>query len=377
MQRVPVNELRPGMLSARNIYNAEGNLLLAADRILTASQIRRLISQQAGSVYIHNELLGEVEIPEMIREETRIKSIRTVQRAFCQYKPDSVDQAADLENVVSAILDEVIGNHGVMLHLTDIRLYDDYTFGHSVNVCALSLMLGSALGFSEPKLRDLGMGALLHDIGKIVIPQEILNKPGKLTNPEMKVMQGHPERGFDILRRQKALSLVASHVALAHHEKMDGSGYPRGLPGDQIPDYSRVVAIADIYDAITSDRPYREAMLPHEAYDILMSLSANHLDPVILAEFFQRISIYPIGSVVELASGEYALVTAVYSGVPWRPVVKIFTDSSGILIEKPWELDLTKNLTAVLKRVLHFKECALKFGQFFLHGQRKAAQGGS
>ena len=361
MQRVPISELRPGMLAAKNIYNAEGSLLLAAEQRLTSSQIFRLENQKVGSVYIHNDLLGNIEVPEVLREETRITCIGEVQKTFSRCKAGEDNEIIGLQRVVETVLDEVMANRNVMVQLTDIRLYDDYTFAHSVNVCVLSMMLGAALGYPVTKMQELGMGALLHDIGKTLVSPALLNKPGKLEPEEMKTVQTHTLLGFEILRQRKSLPTTVAHVALAHHEKLDGSGYPLNLKGEQIPEYSRIVAIADIYDAITSDRPYREAFLPHEAYNIMMEMSGPQLDPIILASFFQLICIYPIGSVVELDTGEFAVVTGVYVGMPFRPRLKVFTNVSGEKITNPWDLDLTANLTLTVKRALRYREYTERF----------------
>lgn len=361
MQRVPINELQPGMIAAKNIYNAESNLLLAAGQRLTSSHIFRLESQKVGSVYIHNNLLGDTEIPEILQEEMRISSVGEVKKTFSRCKAGENNEISGLQQVVGTILDEVMTNRNVMIQLTDIRLYDDYTFAHSVNVCVLSMMLGAALGYSKPKLQEVGMGALLHDIGKTLLPPALLNKPGKLTAEEMQTIQTHAMAGFEILRRERSLPVTAAHVALAHHEKLDGSGYPQQLKDEQIPEYSRIVAIADIYDAITSDRPYRQAFLPHEAYNMMMEMSGLHLDPIMLASFFQLVCIYPVGSLVELDSGEFAVVTGVYVGMPFRPRLKVFTNACGEKISHPWELDLTEQMSVAVKRSLRYREFNERF----------------
>lgn len=361
MQRVPIKELRPGMLAAKNIYNAEKNLLLAAGQRLTSSHIFRLENQKIGSVYIQSNLLGDIEVPEILQEEMRISCIGEVKKTFSRCKAGEASEIDGLQQVVETILDEVITNRKVMIQLTDIRLYDDYTFAHSVNVCVLSMMLGTALGYPTPKIQEVGMGALLHDIGKTSLSPGLLNKPGKLTAEEMQIIQTHALLGFEILRQQRTLPITVAHVALAHHEKLDGSGYPLQLKDDQIPEYSRIVAIADIYDAITSDRPYRQAFLPQEAYNMMMEMSGSHLDPIMLASFFQLVCIYPVGSMVELDSGEFAVVTGVYVGMPFRPRVRVFTNECGEKISHPWELDLTEQMAVSIKRSLHYREFSERF----------------
>lgn len=358
MQKISIHNLQPNMVVARNIFSPDGVLLLSADTALTTVQIDRLRLFGLSSVYIKNpftdkELDSDIidTIPEVVREETRVQAVQIVHNSFQNLAANRELDAQHFKATTDFLIDEVLKNRGAMIHLTDIRARDGYTFGHSVNVCVLAALTGVQLGYNITKLRELALGALLHDTGKMLVPKEILVKPGPLTACERTVMEQHPDFGFDLLRKQGEIPLISAHIAFQHHEKFDGTGYGRGLSGADIHEYARIVAIADVYDAITSDRPYKEGMLPHEAYEIMMSLTGTHFDPYILRVFLNQIAVYPLDSIVRLNTGAIALVTKVVPGMQTRPTLKVLFDAAGTRLADGPEIDLTKHLTTFITKV--------------------------
>lgn len=358
MQKVAVSDLQPNMVVARNIFSSEGVLLLSTDTVLNTIQIDRLRQFGLPSIYIKNPFTDNITtndlidtIPEVVREETRVQAVQIVNAAFQNLAATRELDTQPFKAISDFILDDVIKSRGAMIHLTDIRARDGYTFGHSVNVCVLSTLTGVQLDYDRIKLKELALGALLHDTGKMLIPKEILVKPGPLTNAERTLMKRHSNLGFDILRKQSDIPLVSAHIAFQHHEKFDGTGYTRGLVGSAIHEYARIVAIADVYDALTSDRPYKEGSLPHEAYEIMMSLANTHFDPTILRTFLSQIAIYPVGSIVQLNTDDIAVVTRVIPGLQTRPTLKILLDAAGFRLADGPEIDLTKHLTTFITKV--------------------------
>ncbi len=358
MQKISAINLHPGMVLARNIFSTDGVLLLSADTVLNSAQIERLQQFNLTSVYVRNPFTDHINdsdiidtIPEVVREETRVQAVQVVHTAFQNLSANHELDTQPFKETADFLINEVIKNRGAMVHLTDIRALDGYTFGHSVNVCVLSTMTGVQMGYNIIQLKELALGALLHDTGKMLIPKEILVKPGPLTADERKVMEQHPDLGFDILRRQGEIPLVSAHVAFQHHEKFNGKGYTRSLGGTDIHEYARIVAIADVYDAITSDRPYKEGSLPHEAYEIMMSLANTHFDPNLLRTFLNQIAIYPLDSIVRLTTGEIAVVIKVLPGMQTRPTLKVIFDTSGCRLEDGPEIDLTKHLTTFIDKI--------------------------
>ena len=357
MQRILVSELKTGMVTARNIFSADGMMLLAADKEVTPSYIRRLCELGVYAIYVHNPFFEDVEIPVLLSEETRIASVQTVKRGFEVLRNKRGDfDFNDIQQTARRIVSEILRNRQAVIHLTDIRTYDDYTFAHSVDVCSLSLLVASQLGYSESRLHELAVGALLHDVGKLRVDQELLNKPTQLNEDEMSLMRGHSLFGFDILRSQKGkLSFPSMHIALQHHEKYDGTGYPRGLKQHEIHEFSRIVSVADVYDAVTSDRPYRKALLPHEAYELMLSSGQNHFDPQILPVFLARIAVYPIGTAVRLTTGDIGVVIFVAPDQQDRPTVRLVMDKHRRLYPGVTKLDMRNHLTVFVDQVVDGK----------------------
>ena len=352
MQRVSVSRAMPGMVIDSSVYSADGRLLLRSGLELTEPYIKRLQGMGVGSIYVKNPLFEDMDAPFMLGEETRVKAIKNVQESFEYFRTTQKIDMKQFQDLTKSILGEVM-EQNTIVHLTDIRTHDAYTFGHSVNVCVLSLLTGIGMGYDETKLRELALGALLHDIGKMLVPPEILNKPERYTREEMEIMKSHATLGFDILREYwNSISLMVAHIAFQHHEKFDGSGYPRGLKGDRIHEYARIVAIADVYDAMISERPYRQGMLPHEAFDQMMSASGTHFDPKILQVFFKNVAIYPLGSVIQLNTGKIGIVVKVYSELQTRPRVKIIADKDMNILKDKQEIDLSEHQSTFVQKVL-------------------------
>lgn len=357
MQRVLVSELKIGMITARNVFSAEGALLLTAGQEVTESYIRRLQDLAIYAIYVRNPYFSDVEIPTIISEKTRQSSIQTVKRGLDVLRAKRADLAvAEIQQSARWIVAEIIRNRQAMIHLTEIRTHDDCTFAHSVDVCILATLVATAMGYAESRLNELAVGALMHDVGKLQVGQGLLTKPDQLTEEEMVLMRGHPWFGFEILRAQRGqLSIPSIHVALQHHEKYDGTGYPRGLAGTEIHEFSRIVSIVDVYDAITSDRPYRKALLPHEAYELMQVSGSQHFDPQILPVFLSKIALYPVGTTVRLNTGDIGVVTFVEPGWPTRPVVRLIMDKHRRLYPGVATLDMRNHLTVFIDQVVDGK----------------------
>lgn len=354
MQRIVVSELKNGMVTARNVLSADGKLLLAEGQIITESYIRRLQELGIYAIYVRNPYFSDLEIPAIIAEETRQSGIQTMKCALDVLRNKRMDLAVtDIQQSARRIVAEIIRNRKAMIHLTEIRTHDDCTFAHSVDVCILAVLVAVEMGYAENRLTELAVGALLHDVGKVRVGQQLLIKPDRLTDEEMVIMRGHPWFGFEILRTHKGqLSIPSIHVALQHHEKFDGTGYPRGLAGEAIHEFSRIVSIVDVYDAITSDRPYRKALLPHEAYELLQMTGTQHFDPTILPIFLGKIAVYPVGATVRLNTGDLGIVTSVEPGLPTRPVIRLILDQHRRLYPSGSTLDMRNHLTVFIDQVV-------------------------
>ena len=210
--------------------------------------------------------------------------------------------------------------------MSQLKNRDEYTTQHSLNVSIFSILFGRHLGLPERQMRTLGYGALLHDIGKMRVPLEILNKPGRLTDKELALLKKHPEYGRDILSEGEGIPSSVIDIVYSHHERIDGSGYPQGLMGEEISRNVYIVAIADVYDAETSDRSYRMGISPHEALSLMYGLMPQTFPSELVEEFIRCLGIYPVGSVVELDSGEVCVVMTVNRRMSLRPLLVMVLD---------------------------------------------------
>ena len=253
--------------------------------------------------------------------------------------------------LVEDISDSISRNPGAIISLARLKTADDYTYMHSVAVCAMMVALAKQLGLDDAQTRSCGMAGLLHDLGKVAMPTDVLNKPGKLTDAEYAVMQTHPTEGFKMLKASPNVDMVAQDVVLHHHEKMDGSGYPEGLKGDEISLYAKMGAVCDVYDAITSNRPYKTGWDPAESLR-KMAEWTGHFDKKVFQAFVKSMGIYPVGSLVRLTSGRIGVVTEQSARSLTTPMVKVFYSSKSGMRIVPYLVDLSRpeSMEKILQR---------------------------
>lgn len=355
MRLLSTNSLEQDMTLAKPIFNGTGQVLISEGVPLTSRMIDRLLQLGITYVYIEDPRTKDIEIHEPITERSRREAINTIQETFNVVKDERLlaktfvfDRLAKkFSMVVRDILSQVKDHKDVLSLLTDVCAYDNYIFTHSLNVTIYSLALGMELNLSCKQLEELGMGAILHDVGKRVVPFEVLSKPGKLTDQEYNIVKRHAEDGFSLLRHVPNIPLTAAHCAYQHHERLDGSGYPRGLQGDKIHYYSRILAIADVYDAVTSNRVYRKAMLPQEGLEILYAGAGTKFELHMVEAFRRAIAAYPIGLTVNLSDGRKGVVIRQNPGLSDRPIIRIF-EHNGKILKATYELNLKDELSVVI-----------------------------
>ncbi|GAB7387932.1 HD-GYP domain-containing protein [Bacillaceae bacterium] len=350
MRLISIDFCQPGMRLARPVFNRYGHVLAGKDVELSQRMIEHLKRLGVDKVYVRDPLTDDLTVEDPLSEETQRLALETITNMFLKlrnangvrspFKPGELSQ--NFYKVVDAILGELQTKRGVVNLLSNVFVTDEYLFSHSLKVALFALNLGIKQGFNEKQLVELGMGAILHDIGKMKIPREILQKPGPLTEEEFAEIKKHTLYGFEILRAEDTISFLSAHCALQHHERLDGSGYPRGLKDNEIHPYAQVIAIADVFDALTSHRVYRKAFLPDKAMEILQKDAGRLFDPQLVESFRSGIVLYPIGMTVVLNSGETGVVVDYNKNLPHRPVVRVIQDAEGNPFPAYHEIDLSK-----------------------------------
>ena len=270
------------------------------------------------------------------------RSKQAVTSMFQEARMGKALNAEDALPIVEEISTSAMRNPGALISLARLKNKDDYTYMHSVAVCALMVSLARQLGLDEAQTRQAGLAGLLHDVGKMMIPLEILNKPSKLTDAEFEAVKSHPVQGHKILLEGKGINEVALDVCLHHHEKVDGRGYPEKLTNEQISLYAKMGAVCDVYDAITSNRPYKNGWEPAESIRKMAEWSNGHFDPAIFQAFVKNIGIYPVGSLVKLESDRLGVIIEQTEKSLLTPKVKVFFSIKADTRIVPEILDLSK-----------------------------------
>lgn len=341
MTFVPIDRLKEGMMLDRDVYLYDYKTckiaMLRSGQVLTNSYIQKLDELQILGAYIHSDDRGGpgglTDGP--IRPELKEEAISNIQCVFKMFDKSAQNINISYINQTIEISKKLVtalqSNKNIELSIASLKMYDDYTYNHSLGVSILSIAIGLSMGLKTAELYELGFCALLHDIGKMAIPIEIISKPAKLTKEEFEIVKQHPLKGAEFfLKHQLANKKVCAGV-LTHHEKFDGTGYPSGLKGDQIPLFGRIISVADVYDALTSARPYRDPSSPADAIEYVMGCSGSTFDIAVVEAFLKRVSPYPIGSCVKLSNGEIAIVVSQNDYHPLRPMVRLLSNPEKIL----------------------------------------------
>ncbi|HHX87601.1 MAG TPA: HD-GYP domain-containing protein, partial [Firmicutes bacterium] len=339
MRKVPVWALKPGMEVARQVYDSNGHLLLNAGVRLEVEYIQSLKKLNIPAVYVVNPLIPDIKVEDVILCDTRHKAMRLAQKiltANLNAPPNTrsfvsrlFSYKKELNEVVDEIISQLLDCRELVINLCGIRTVDNYTFAHSANVAVLSLISATAMGFSRSELRTVGQGSFLHDLGKSLISPSVLNKTEQLLPEERQEIKQHPAYGYDLIKQQPFADSVAAKIVYQHHERIDGQGYPEGITGRDIHVYSKICAIADVYDALVSDRPYRPAYPPHRVLEMFQSGEGGY-DPEIFQVFSQHVAAYPVGTVVGLSNGLIGIVVQNYAGYSTRPKVRVFCEKDNL-----------------------------------------------
>ncbi|MEH7453267.1 HD-GYP domain-containing protein [Gottfriedia acidiceleris] len=351
MRVVETSTLVPGTILRKPVYNEHGKMIVNANIPLTEEMINRIHKLAIPFVLVHAQsselLMGKT----IISDELRIKNSIKIEDAFVKLTSEDFylrglsleKNSSRLKEIIKSLQNELWQQKDVISLLVDVLLYDEYLFTHSLNVAMYSLGIGTALDLNKIQLNLLGLGALLHDVGKMAIPKKILNKQDRLTEDEYAFIKQHTIAGYDILRQVPSIHPIVADCALQHHERINGSGYPKGLFGEEMHLFSKIIGIADFFDAVTSNRVYRQAMLPHEGLTLLISGSNKLYDAKLISIFSDLLTIYPTGLHVILSDGRQGIVFSQNDASTDRPVVLII-EENGSELSIPYEVNLYNEL---------------------------------
>lgn len=329
MRLIPINKLKVNDVVARGITDDFGRVLIAAGvPIKNRGIINKLKELNITYVYINDEWSADIFIEPVIDQEVAYKTVSALARM-------NIEQ---VKRSASMIVDRLSSSAQLYDDMQSIKGYDEYTFNHSLNVAIAATTLGIGLGYGYKRLKNIASGALLHDVGKQLIPIEIINKQGKLTNEEFELVRQHPENGYRILRENEDTTSSMREIAHQHHENWDGSGYPRHLKGEKIYELAQVVHICDVYDALISKRSYKEAFSISNTINILNSGKGTQFNPEILESFYKYVPIYSKGTKVMLSNKEVALIYANNRGNMLKPTVLLKNKSLLDLRESDLEI---------------------------------------
>ena len=336
---VRTRQLQPGMKIDQAVVDKSGRNLVQRGSILDNYVIDSLLKMGVMMVYIQSgeETAGDIEKSISPQARKQIERLHTDDRSkvelsdsvktrvaegiqFIYSNTESKELADATNNIVSNLMNAINSTDAIAVDISALKTSDEYTFKHSVDVATMSMILAKQQGLSQKQIYEIGVAGLLHDIGKTKIPLDILNKPARLTDEEFAVMKQHPVFGYRMIKGRDEFSNEICMAVLQHHEKMNSKGYPVGFPSDKITQYARILTIADIYDALVTERPYKSAFSQREAVEMIMSMTGE-LDLTAMKSFLESMILYPVDSIVELSNGEKAKVVKNNPHYILRPTV--------------------------------------------------------
>jgi HD-GYP domain-containing protein (c-di-GMP phosphodiesterase class II) len=363
MRLVATRRLTPGTRLGRDVpaTGSGGVPLLRAGVEVTARHRDALISAGINAVYVDDELGRGIQVPRAVSDETRQEARAALDRALNKAhprldRPLPDESMTDLQRVAGLIAAEVANSGDAAVALGDLASADVYTMEHSINVTVAGLLIARrlfrergrvdfrgerAFDRQEHHLTQLGVGLMLHDVGKLAVPISVLNKPGALDEEEWELMRKHPITGVQMLPGS-AIGARAKSVVRSHHERWDGGGYPDGLAGEAISQFARVASVADVFDAVTSERPYATAAAQNVGVSIVRSGSGTAFDPEVVEMFVEVVPPYPPGSEITLSDGQRGVVVSAVPGRFELPLVRVHHDPGGRAV-KPFEIDLAEH----------------------------------
>jgi HD-GYP domain-containing protein (c-di-GMP phosphodiesterase class II) len=347
-----IDRIKDSEVLGRNILTNDGKILLRSGVKLNNRYVEKLKDLGVFFIYVEDDRLDDIATEDERLGELKQTTLKNMSRIMKNVYSCNSRKVKDSLNIVEDMVDYIISMGDVNTSLYDIRTYDNYTYVHSLDTCIMSSFLGLSNGFNESELKELAIGAILHDIGKVKIDNKIITKCGALTDEEFLEIRRHPIYGEEILSRNVRISDNAIKAVIQHHERVDGRGYPYKLADKEISKFGKIVCICDVYDAVSNDRVYRKKFSPNEAYELILAGSGTAFDSTMVQNFRETFAVYPLSCCVRLSNSVEGYVIRQNKNFPDRPVIRVLYDSETKAPVPFFEIDLLEHLSLVIEAIV-------------------------
>lgn len=351
MRIVFIKDLKPDDVIAKDIYDDSGKLLITAGTKVARGSISFLKSKRVVLVHIEDEKLSDVKVDKKL-EKLKTRTLAKMPLVFNNLITGNYESCKEAMETVDELVDYIAQKGTINTNLYEVKLYDDYTYVHCLDTGMMAAFLGLSMGLNTARLKDLTISGMFHDIGKTKISSELINKEGRLTDEEFEIIKMHPQYGKEILQKLGVLNDEVIQGVFQHHERYDGSGYPRGTEGMKISQFGRIIGICDVFTAVSANRSYRMRFKPNEAYELILSGTGSMFDPELVDEFRNVFFIYPLGSCVKLSNGIEGYVVKQNKRFPDRPVIRIIYEGDNKAAISPYEIDLLQHNDIIIEEVI-------------------------
>lgn len=334
MRLVEMEDVKPGMIVDSTLIGPNGEILCKRGTELKESYIKKISQYSIPHLYIVDEYSNDLAIDNTISQEVKNEAYRNLKKLYTNIqkgvKQNQKEMQACLDSI-DKIVEDVITEKIELFDVFDIKMMNEYFYQHAVNVAIIAVIIGKSLSLNALELYKLGVGAYFSDVGLMFLPQEVFEKTDTYTDSDIAIMQTHPEKGYRFAKDEFYLPMKSYLAILQHHERFDGTGYPNKKHGRDISAYGRIVAIADVYDALSSRKPYRDIMSPAQAYKAILQGAGTHFDPEYVKFFTNRVSPYPVGYTLKLPDNRIGIVVKNFSQKPFNPMVRIIQEGDSVL----------------------------------------------
>jgi HD-GYP domain-containing protein (c-di-GMP phosphodiesterase class II) len=356
MRLVSIEEIMGNEIAATDVLDVNQRVLLARGTRIKLSYLNKLENLGIYQVYIEDEISEGIKVEGILCQKTKIEAKKNLEVEMENFKKKKEFDIATIENINNIIVNEILLNRVDLINLKDIKLKDEYLFSHCINVCALTVFLCMKMNLNRTQIQNIGTGSLLHDFGKLMIPNYILQKESKLTKEENIELRKHPIYGYEALKNDPVIRPTTKVAILMHHERIDGSGYPNKLKGNKIHDLVKICSICDKFDSMTSDMPYRKSISVSDTIEYLQSTAGIYFEKKFVDEFLKYVPPFPPGSIVLLNNGIVAIVIKSNPASVLRPVVRYLYNPLNKIKYNNYNVDMMEELTLKIKGEIKFNK---------------------